>query len=275
MEKKTLKRQQGLKCKFSRKSFRRKDFTLIELLVVIAIIAILAAMLLPALSKAKEKAKASNCLGNLKQMGLGILMYADDYKGWGPPSKSSGGSPTQTVNKHLDWYTNTYMIYGNFYHYLMSENYIGRPNGFINRGNDGAGTPYYDAPPVQSIMVCPSSLLNHRDYFAYTMNGYIGGIGTITDTASPTRIWRRLERVNLPSRSYLVLDKGETSGASTGIAGSSNGLYPAYRHSKMTNVLFADGHCDPVSYYQSQSSQYYFLNVDKEIDSGYSGWARY
>jgi len=68
----------------------KNAFTLIELLVVIAIIAILAAMLLPALSKAKKKAQQAQCMSNLKQLGLAMVMYVSDYNDNFPASGSNG-----------------------------------------------------------------------------------------------------------------------------------------------------------------------------------------
>ena len=70
-------------------TMKKSSFTLIELLVVIAIIAILAAMLLPALSAARMRAKDSACKSTLKQMGTATLLYCDDNKEWIPLANGS------------------------------------------------------------------------------------------------------------------------------------------------------------------------------------------
>src|SRR3990172_757165 len=95
--------------RMSRSERSGKGFTLIELLVVIAIIAILAAILFPVFAKAREKSRTASCMSNLKQLGLGFIMYAQDYDDYLPsyamracyriPDALSGG----TSNAFMWW----------------------------------------------------------------------------------------------------------------------------------------------------------------------------
>lgn len=106
-----------------------KRFTLVELLIVVAILAILIAMLLPALQKARQKSAAAQCLGNLKQIGVAIVTYANDNDGWMHPARE-GKTPTIT-------YWSMALLDGK---YMMGEKAFlcpgGRYTGVYTRGSD-------------------------------------------------------------------------------------------------------------------------------------------
>jgi prepilin-type N-terminal cleavage/methylation domain-containing protein len=109
-----------------RNCFRANGFTLIELLVVIAIIAILAALLLPALANAKEKAKRTTCVNHLRQIGIGLSLYAGDNGEKVPPCQWP-----EAMNTDSDWSYNAYDG-GLTYQYVQNLGYLWEAKQIVN-----------------------------------------------------------------------------------------------------------------------------------------------
>ena len=217
---------------------RRPGFTLIELLVVIAIIAILAAILFPVFARARENARRASCQSNLKQIGLGILQYTQDYDEKYPMAYYTG----------RDVQTNTSMP---GYKFTVSDT-NGVPSHWISWMD--ITFPYIKS--VQ-IFVCPSATFTPDVIPSY---GYNRQISHSTDDQIPIA----LATVQRPSECVLILDYNNPTGTyaqpldGNYWANSNNGTEKIVApHLEGGNVAFADGH---VKWFNRKSADFWLAN---------------
>lgn len=236
----------------------KTGFTLIELLVVIAIIAVLAALLLPALSSGKKTAQRANCLSNLRQLSLAAKLYADDSKGQLVSSWPLGSGKNTPVNPYSwcpGWASTKphAPLYGPAPQY-SSTNVFALQQGKLWQYVNSAGV--YRCPAdrrqVGGLPVVRS----------YSMNAWMNGksYGDPTgksDFTTPQKdstltyvLFRRENQITQPAKMWYLIDEDESSINDSmfmvDMSSQENYIYdlPSNRHGSRYEITFADGHIE-------------------------------
>ena len=234
----------------STRLLRRRGFPLIELLVVIAIIAILAAILFPVFAKAREKARATSCLSNVKQMGIAQLQYSQDYD-----EKVLPVASFDDAGLYVFWVTLLQP-------YCKSVDFFKCPSDGIN----SAPGPWYSPLNVDVI--------NGVAYHSYAINwlrqpdGWVGSCASWAGTGKVgVHVWgASLAAVQSPATTISIIE-GNANEFWSNAHLESHLNVGQRRHTDQMNVLFADGHAKSVGKYGTNPAMY-----TSEDDVPPAGW---
>lgn len=238
-----LSKKEGVPMKWSKTSVSSRDkaFTLIELLVVIAIISILAAILFPVFARARENARRTSCLSNLKQLGMGVMMYVQDYD---------------------ETYPNITTLGTSHYWFDKIEPYVKSKQVFLcpsaRRNSETLTSGHYGA----NAIMLPTAKVQEGDWGGRAIR--VGG-----DWYQPGL---KLSDVNFPASTYMLMDSGAyrvipQGGTLSVITGSGNSYLPGVGSFKPNTAVSEDRQDD----YQNGR---HFLGVNVTFADGHAKWLK-
>lgn len=220
----------------------RRGFTLIELLVVVAIIAILAGLLLPALSRAKTRTKGLRCLNNLKNLQNAWHLYTVDFDDWVPPNYGTqdGGKSAAFASWTAGWLT-----YGAQSDNTNTGNFflegVGSIGGYVKNA------AMYQCPADASWVAIGG--IKHPRVRSYAMNVFTGFRSSVVDyTSKLFRYFLRTQHIRQPSRTFVFIDEHEDFLDDGVFVTENTPLHwvdlPGSRHGGAAEMTFADGHVE-------------------------------